>query len=119
MNSWYEFDCPNCKAKCFIDNGNPYDFTQGDPDGFECWNCHSNYEVKPDGELCQVGENEFVEADINPVFPFSNKKEIDHLIKLLNDPPKWVNDPHKWANGKLRWLIQKITGLHIQPKLLD
>lgn len=106
MIGWYEFKCPNCQANCFVDYGDPVDLTGFDPDGFECWNCHNNYKIEPDGELCQVQDGEYLEADMNPALSSQDVEAMKYLLQDLKS-----DDPPDWVNGVFGWLLKKITGL--------
>jgi len=106
MIGWYEFDCPNCNAKCFLDNGDPFDTTASDHDGFECWNCHNNYKIEPDGELCQT-EEEFLEADMNPALDYDAQKKVIELVKEFDESMTMQGSD----GGQARWLIKELTGL--------
>lgn len=38
-NSYFDFDCPKCKSRGLVSNGDTSDLTVGDVERFKCWKC--------------------------------------------------------------------------------
>lgn len=107
MNCWYEFNCPTCNAKCFLDNGDPFDHTQSDHEGFECWNCKTSYKIEPDGELCETNNETFLEADMNPALDYQAQEKVKKLVEEIDGSVTMQGSDER----HVRWLIKELTGL--------